>query len=440
VAGAAERIGRELCRTAVWDTERRHCNWVGLADVEDPVTGGLSTALIALHAPLSGGSAGVALFLGELAAQTGDADARTTAAGALRRSVHHLRVRKCPAPAISFLTGTLGVAVAGRRLAELGVVGEDEVDVPWLLQLAEDALAAEHPLDLMGGNAGAIPALLRLAGCPGLEERCMALARACADEICQSAVWEGDTCGWDATRATGHAMQAPSLTGFSHGVAGMALALLELHARTGDPVLLRTARGALAYEDRWFSARFGNWLDLRLPHTREGDEPVGTMRGAWCHGAPGIGLARARAAQLDPERTEAHARMARIAMDKTVSLARTWLQTPGSDVTLCHGIGGLSEILLIGAGLLNEPRYADEARETARVLAERHSAAGDWPCGTSTGEPNPAFLTGVPGIGHHFLRVARPDEVEPVLLVRTDAPAAAWKADAGAWGSLAVIG
>jgi lantibiotic modifying enzyme len=132
--------------------------------------------------------------------------------------------------------------------------------------------------------------------------------------------------------------------------------------------------------------------------------------------------------------------MARIALDSTVALVRARRDDPRADATLCHGLGGLSEILLISAELLDEPRYADEARETARVLAERHSAASDWPCGTTTGEPNPAFLIGVPGIGHHFLRVSRPDQVEPVLLVRADAPAPAWKADAGASGSLAVVG
>lgn len=427
LAGAAERIGRELCDTAFWDTDRRHCNWMGRADVEDPISGGLSTAQIALYAPLSGGSAGVALFLGELAALTGGAAARETAAAALRRSVHHLRVRQNPGGSLSFFTGAVGVAFAGCRLAELGILDEEEVDVPWLLGLAEAAQAGEHPWDLMGGNAGAIPALLRLAARPGLETRCTALAAACADELCKAAVWEGGECGWNAARSTGHPMDAPPLTGFSHGASGMALALLELHARTGDEVLQRTGRGALAYEDRWFSASAGNWVDLRFSHERVGDEPVGTMQGAWCHGAPGIGLARARAAQLDPERTVEHVRMARIALDTTVDIVRARRDTPGADATLCHGLGGLSEILLIGAGLLDEPRYADEAQETARVLAERHSAAGDWPCGSSTGEPNPAFLIGTPGIGHHFLRVTSPGEVEPVLLLNTAAPAAAWE-------------
>jgi len=440
VAGAAEKIGRELCRTAVWDAERRHCNWMSLADVEDPVAGGFSTALIALYAPLYGGSAGVALFLGELAALTGDAAARKTAAGALRRSVHHLRVRKSPATALSFYTGTLGVAAAGRRLTELGVIDEADVDVPWLLAQAEDAIAAEHPLDLIGGCAGAVSALLWLAPRTGLEERCMALARDCVNEICEAAEWEEDACGWNAARATGHAMDAPPLTGFSHGTSGMALALLELHARTGDPRLLRTARGAFAYEDRWFSAAAGNWVDLRSSHSREGGEPRGAMQGAWCHGAPGIALARARATQLDPERAREHGRMARIALDTTVDIVRARQERPGADATLCHGLGGLSEILLIGAGLLGEPRYADEARETARLLAERHSTASDWPCGSSTGEPNPAFLIGTPGIGHHFLRVTSPGEVEPVLLLNTAAPAAVWAAEAGTARALAGVG
>ena len=54
------------------------------------------------------------------------------------------------------------------------------------------------------------------------------------------------------------------LTGYSHGAAGIALALLELAARTGAEGFRSAARGAIDYERSLFSSEAGNWPDLRV--------------------------------------------------------------------------------------------------------------------------------------------------------------------------------
>src|SRR5262249_16457503 len=89
------------------------------------------------------------------------------------------------------------------------------------------------------------------------------------------------------------------LAGFGHGAAGIAWALGELAALTGAE-RFRTAAGAgIAYERSLFCPKARNWPDLRdraalgLP---EGNGRA-TFVTAWCHGAPGIGLARLRALQ-----------------------------------------------------------------------------------------------------------------------------------------------
>src|SRR5262249_21943753 len=92
------------------------------------------------------------------------------------------------------------------------------------------------------------------------------------------------------------------LAGFSHGNAGIAWALLELAALSGAERFRTTALDALAYERSLFSPQQLNWPDLRAPEpvVRNGgsDVPAETRRAqvtfmsAWCHGAPGIGLAR----------------------------------------------------------------------------------------------------------------------------------------------------
>src|SRR5262249_7884271 len=87
-------------------------------------------------------------------------------------------------------------------------------------------------------------------------------------------------------------------SGFSHGAAGLALALLELHSITGRLDFRDAARRAFDYEETLFDPHRGNWADLR--------RPSGTSRFelAWCNGAPGIALARLRAAVLDPDRNQ----------------------------------------------------------------------------------------------------------------------------------------
>src|SRR6059058_2349836 len=79
----ATDIARSIGREAVWHEDR--CSWVGAMPEEDAVRG-IAMTYRALGADLYGGTAGVGLFLAELAHATGDAEARATALGALRHA------------------------------------------------------------------------------------------------------------------------------------------------------------------------------------------------------------------------------------------------------------------------------------------------------------------------------------------------------------------
>jgi lantibiotic modifying enzyme len=76
-----------------------------------------------------------------------------------------------------------------------------------------------------------------------------------------------------------------SALGFSHGVAGIAYALLRLAHAAKKPELLDLVQRALAYERSHFCPERKNWprLDPALPASF----PV-----QWCHGAVGIGFGR----------------------------------------------------------------------------------------------------------------------------------------------------
>jgi lantibiotic modifying enzyme len=413
---AAERIGRDLCETAFRDEGRRVCTWMGRTDVEDSSGAGYASATAALGPHLYAGTAGPALFLAELYGQTGDVDAGCTAEGALRRSVTYLRGHEAQTSPLSFHLAHVGVAYVLGRLLDLGLCEDLRDEGRWLLERVAGALDGEHLLDGLGGNAGAIPALLNLARRPGFE-RALEIARACGEELCRTAMRDGDLRCWEATQASGSAFNSPPMTGLSHGACGMALALFELYARTGEAEFLQTARGAFAYEDLLFSPAHSNWLDVRFPYSDYGGGLTGSFQTSWCHGAPGIGLTRLRAAALDPERAETHERMARAALATTIASLEQSAQSPRFDATLCHGLAGLSEIVLIFAEALDDDGYREVAAGVTGELIRLYDETGDWPGGNMAGGVSPTLMIGNAGIGHHLLRLRAPKAVPPLLIL-----------------------
>ena len=77
------------------------------------------------------------------------------------------------------------------------------------------------------------------------------------------------------------------MTGYSHGQAGIAQALLRLYDVTRDGRFRDAALGAIGVENEWFRADESNWQDMRSP-----DDPNPNCQ--WCHGATGIGLSGCR--------------------------------------------------------------------------------------------------------------------------------------------------
>lgn len=412
---AATRIGHTLCETAYWDEARQRCTWMGHIDI-GPISPVSETAYAAIGPHVYGGTAGVALFLAELYGQTHDAQFASVSVGALKRSIHYLRHHAEQISPLSVFSAHLGVAYVMARFVDIGLGDGLEDDLRWLVDRSLDALNAPHLLDLINGSAGAIPVLLTLSRRPGFQ-MCLDAARACGEELCATAIRQNGFCAWETNRASGPGLNAPLMTGFSHGTAGMALALLELYAQTSSVAFLDTARRAFAYEDTFFSRQRGNWLDLRSPHRVETDEVEGTFAVTWCHGAPGIGLTRLRAMSLDPELRDDYERKARIALTTTTAAIEQSLATPRSDVTLCHGLSGLAEVAFIIGEALGDDACRTSAAGTASKIIDLYGDRGDWPSGTTTGKLNPTLMLGSAGVGHHFLRLHAPNQIPSLLLI-----------------------
>ena len=245
----------------------------------------------ALGPELYGGTAGIALFLAQLHARTNDDRVSRTALGAMRHAMW--QSEKAPsAVAGSFYSGLVGIAYAAVRV---GILLNEAELVDAGFRLAARGVPASDgsgPLDVIGGNAGAIAPLLWLAELRAdnsLHDR-----RSSWRPSWQGRRPERDgTWCWDPGRASGKGLGPRPLCGFAHGASGMGLALLEMGVRHRQQEWIEGGLAAFAYEDRLYDDDRQNWPDLREFGSRPAgaDAPKSSFMVAWCHGAPGIGLA-----------------------------------------------------------------------------------------------------------------------------------------------------
>jgi len=396
----ARAIGKLLVDSAFWS--RNRCSWIGPTL---PTAG--DTEYHPLPADLYKGTAGIALFLVELAAHTGDQEALRTALGAAREAV--FRAREIANHEIGLYTGRLGVAATAAYVAQ--IAGDDA------LGASADALAGAIPqdaltlaeFDLLGGIAGAIIARLVLHAVTGRVDHLSLAERLSADLMRGANLAHGEA-SWPSRQAP----HLPDLLGFSHGTAGIAHALLELFVYTGTPALRDFAERAFAYERRWFETDARNWPNLHeILSFRDGKTELLFLT-YWCHGAPGAALSRIRAYEI-------------LGVDTTLEEALDALGTTCAsidcgqafdDYCLCHGAAGRADVLIEGARSLPSanPRWDTLAREVAtRLTAE--FANGTLVGGVTAPIRSPGLMLGLAGIGHYLLRCSCA-EIPSVLLIR----------------------
>ena len=392
----AESIGRRLVNEAFWAGEC--CTWLAAESVDYRMRR-RSDTYRAVDRWLYDGSAGIAVFLAALATATGDAKARRTACGAI---AHALRDAEGAAPPhrLGLYSGWSGVAVAcllvGHSLRQDALL--DQASRVARRSLVPYAARGQE-FDLIGGHAGDLLAalgLLRRLGDPLLLDAALRLGQRLAD----TAQIEKGQASWATPTAAGNR----HLLGLSHGTAGAALALLELWSQVRDDSLRELAHAALAYEARWFSPAQQNWPDLRDVAARRNPR---TPRYSvfWCHGAPGVALARMRAHELLAD--AASASDASAALSTTRREIQAYLQAGTGNFSLCHGLAGLGDVLL-SAQRFGHAQAEDAQQLTAivRTAHANHASTGEsWPCGTHGGE-TPGAMLGLAGIGHFHLSVA----------------------------------
>ena len=409
----AEAIASRLTQDAVWHRDR--CNWLGAEPVDLTHTDKQSQlSYRALGPDLYDGSSGVALFLAELHAATGDPSARRTALGAVRQALS--RVDALPVSQhIGLHTGAMGIAFAAARVGSL--LAEEQLldDAAKLLRNLSHEKYQGPEFDLIGGTAGALVALVILRDM--LDDKSLLDdAIQLGDDLLERAVKSDVGYSWGSPASS----RQRNLTGFSHGTAGVGYALLELFQATGEIKYRIGSERAFNYERHWFDRTAGNWPDFReeVGKGRRRNAPL-SFASLWCHGAPGIALSRLRAFHLlgdDTCKAEAIT-----ALETTRNTISGWLESGTENYSLCHGLAGNAETLIYGCEVLGEKVAEDHKliAEVANAGVERYEKPGaSWPCG-SGGEQTPSLMLGLAGIGYFYLRLSNP-KIPSILILQPE--------------------
>jgi lantibiotic modifying enzyme len=360
---------------------------------------------------LYNGTCGIAIFLAALYSVTNDPRAAKLAL----QCVHDLQVKIAQLARQPELLARRKVAVGGfiglgsflytfvrlsRWLEEpclMRSAGE-------IVELLSPAIQADEELDVLNGCAGLLLALLLMRrqeqATPAVRLRAYDLARVCGEHLLTKRkpyssghyVWAGNN--------------RPPLTGFAHGAAGIAYALLMLFAETGDKRFRAAALEGFAFERDLFCPDRKNWMDPRTGALLE--------QSAWCHGAPGILLSRLGSLSVVdvPE----------LRRDIEQSLAIVQDMALMQRDHLCCGNFGRIEVLLASYQKLQRQDLLDSAFDVASRVLERTTNIGF--CFERAGEvADPSSMVhyslfcGLAGVGYSLLRLTHPTRFPSLLML-----------------------
>jgi type 2 lantibiotic biosynthesis protein LanM len=387
-AAEAGKIAGELSRYAF----RRgpSAAWVGLDFLGDAEV----FQLICLGPDLYNGESGIALFLAAHAAATGANDSRELALAGLASLRKTLKSRNAPriarALGVGAGTGLGSIVYALSAIAKLLRDDSLQADARAVAGLMTDeVIAADKQLDVIGGSAGAILGLLRLHRDTGSAD---ALHRAvkCGEHLlAQSRIGPQGRRSW-----VGQGFGARPLNGMSHGAAGFAYALASLAKAAGREDFARAAEECIVFEDESYDAARHNWPDLR------GGEPSWPCQ--WCHGAAGIGLARAATIKRGAM-NDAH--LAPDIGDAVEAVQRGWQN--GLD-TLCCGTLGNIEFLCEAGDALDRPNLRELAAQRLAAVLQTAASSGDYRWNSGQRRFNLGLFRGLAGVGYTALRRVEP--------------------------------
>ena len=385
----ADRIADELSRYAI----RRGpgAAWIGLDWLGDAE----AFQLACLRHDLYNGVSGIAVFLAAHTATRSNSSSMELALAAMAHLRKNLRSRNAARMARSLgVGGALGLGSIVYALCVMSRCMKTSDLLADALRAADlftdEIIAADTQLDVMGGSAGGILGLLRLYRDTQSKD---VLARAIK---CGEHLMRKPRLGPEGRRSwVGQGFGSQALNGMSHGAAGFAYALASLAAASGREEFGQAAAECVAFEDASYDPERKNWPDLRNPAG-----PAWSCR--WCHGAPGIGLARlatGRSAQMDTKYLDTD-------IDNAVEGAQR-CSTAELD-TLCCGRLGNIEFFCEAGRSLDRADLREIAAQRLMTVLEEAAMTGDYRWNSGKRQFNIGLFRGLSGVGYTLLRQIDP--------------------------------
>jgi len=303
---------------------------------------------------------------------------------------------------VGAFTGIGGIIYTLANLYKLWKDESIKQDLMFILNFLPHLIIKDRYFDIVSGSSGCLLALLTLRGI--ISDKILnPLMDQCVQHIIIHYPVPSEFPLLDSLPIN----STQPILGFSHGIAGIALALSQYNHIKPSIRLNYWITEALTYERSCFSKEENNWPDFR-----KNDEmhSIPRFMTAWCHGAPGIGIAR-----LDMQ----HYWHDKLFNDEIEIAVNTTLKNGyHSYLNLCHGNLGNLELLF----MLNEVKNTDLSKtqylQQACNIIQSINKNG-IKCGIASSESTPGLMTGTAGVSYQLMRVAYPDRVPSVLLLKT---------------------
>jgi type 2 lantibiotic biosynthesis protein LanM len=386
--GATPALGTRVVGHALWIAEE--CLTLAAEPSDDR---GQSAADFVLY----DGELGSALFYAAVAATAGSEQAASAAREILARFSRSDAFEAGDRP-LGACTGDGSLIYA---LACIAGLLDDEMPIELASRIARTITPAraytdEH-LDVSSGAAGAIFALLALHARTG-EKDLLQRAASCGERLLATRITFENGAAW-------RAADGRLYVGFAHGAAGIGLALVRLSQATGRQDFLDAAGAAHRFERRAYLPEARNW-PIAAADAGGGVE----MMTAWCHGAPGLALARTRAAVALSDRS---------LLNGVEQALKTTAAVPVRlDDHMCCGSMGRCDVLLTSGLALAADQAVTAAWTLAGQVVDRAERERRYRL-TSRGHQmrvfDTGFFRGLSGIGYQLLRLAAPSRLPSVL-------------------------
>jgi type 2 lantibiotic biosynthesis protein LanM len=282
---------------------------------------------------------------------------------------------------------------------------ENEVYLDYAVELAQlispQQIRADRRADIESGVAGALIALLSLYQAT---QNATLLENAinCGRHLLTLSHFNDGVRGWK-----NH--DDIMLAGFAHGASGIGLSLIRLYQVTQDKQFLAAGLEAFKYERTFLCKKNGNWPVLQ--RAAGGNIDASLFMSAWCHGAPGIGLARCGALAV------CHDEDSRADLD--IAIKTVMAAEPAALDYLCCGNMGRIEFLLTAGLALERPELIKTAHKQMACILRNAQSKGAFNLRLNDWQNRcfkPGFFRGLAGVGYTMLRLGRPETLPSVLL------------------------